>query len=382
LDKTLAISGIGLVLPTGCEPEGICDAHRSGLPRFRSRPIFGDHHPPVCQGVVEDGDLLGAMSYRDLKKLDRFTLLAYACALRAMKDAGLVYLADKSGMGLVMGNATGGWEYVEPQLYPLYTAQRPVNPYVATAWFPTASQGEISIREKISGYSKTLSVGELSSGFALEHASRCIRMGRIEIALAGGAESPLSPLIHNSLVKTGRLSGSGRFAALSPEADGLIIGEGAAMVVLETMDRCNLRKGRIYARLSGFGYGRSLEESMDACLTVSGVKPASVDAVFLDAKGDPEMDGLEMVALSRTFGGGNLPVLAAPKILFGNLLGAAFAADVALACLALGEHGMASLKPMQLIPGYSSRVLTRAPECILVNGRDQSGQSLSAMLRK
>lgn len=380
MEKRLAISGIGLVLPTGSEPEGIRDTHRFGSPRFRRRPVFGGDYPAVSQGVVEDSDLIGSVPYRESKKLDRFTLLAYVCALRAMKDAGLVSASDKNGMGMVLGNSTGGWEYVEPQMYPLYASRQAVNPYVATAWFPTAPQGEISIRAKISGYSKTLSAGELSSGFALDHASRCIRMGRMDFALAGGAESPLSPLVHNSFEKAGRLSGTGRFAAFTPEADGFIIGEGAAMVILEEMERCIRRKTQVYARIAGFGHGRSLEESMDSCLQASGLKPSAVDAVFLDAKGDPELDRSEMEALGRIFGAQNLPMLAAPKLLFGNLLGAAFAADVALACLAMKGEDLSSMRPMPAVPGYASRIPSGIPRCILVNGRDQSGQSLSLIL--
>ena len=106
---------------------------------------------------------------------------------------------DLKNMGIILGNTLGGWSYVEEQLATLYLKKdmTVINPYVATAWFPTASQGELSIFNGILGYSKTFCGGELSSGFALKHAYDSIMSGKITTAIVGGVEAPNTQLIHN-----------------------------------------------------------------------------------------------------------------------------------------------------------------------------------------
>jgi len=110
---------------------------------------------------------------------------------------------DYENAGIILSNNLGGWNYVEHQLADLYIKgdMSVINPYVATAWFPTAAQGEISICNNILGYSKTFCGGELGAGFAIKHARDLILSNKLSEAVVGAVEAPNTKLISNIFYK-------------------------------------------------------------------------------------------------------------------------------------------------------------------------------------
>lgn len=133
---------------------------------------------------------------RFAKKRDKSTNSAVVAAREILPRFENI---DFENTGIILGNSLGGWSYVEEQLATLYLKKdmTVINPYVATAWFPTAPQGELSILNNILGYSKTFCGGELSSAFALKHAYDSIFSEKITKAIVGGVEAPNTQLIHN-----------------------------------------------------------------------------------------------------------------------------------------------------------------------------------------
>jgi 3-oxoacyl-(acyl-carrier-protein) synthase len=171
-------------------------------------------------------------SPRQIKRLDRLVVLASAAMSEALRDADLDLdpgQGEGDRVGIFVGNATGGWAYVEPQLYPLYRDGNPtaVNPYVATAWFPTAGQGEVSITHGIGGCSRTFCAENLSSAFALRQACWALAEGTLDVAVVCGAEAPLTPLVYNACVRTGLVSPSGAYHPYSFEARRRATGRGS-----------------------------------------------------------------------------------------------------------------------------------------------------------
>lgn len=146
--------------------------------------------------IYNEKTLEKVLGKRFVKKRDKSTNSVIVAAREILSKFENV---DFNNTGIILGNALGGWSYVEEQLATLYQKKdmTVINPYVATAWFPTASQGELSILNNILGYSKTFCGGELSTAFALKHAYDSIISGKISKAIVGGVEAPNTQLIHS-----------------------------------------------------------------------------------------------------------------------------------------------------------------------------------------
>jgi 3-oxoacyl-[acyl-carrier-protein] synthase II len=384
----MVISGIGLAVPMGCELQTCWQTLCQGEPLFSHSIAPG---PAYQTASIATDQLVHGLSGRQTQKLDRFTLLSMTAARQALLDANLVTdETNRDSLGIAIGNSTGGWGYLEPMVHALYTeGMEAINPYVATAWFPTASQGEISILHKIGGYSKTVSAEQLSAGFALDLALRVIRLGRVEAMLVGGAESPLNAPVLNAYRQSGQLSPSGRFQPFHRDADGRLLGEGAALFVVEPGDRAVSRGVTPYGEVLALGKGMSLVQAIWRCLRQAAVPAEEIDYLILDASGDQARDDAEYRAIGEIFAANAELRMSAPRSLYGDLIGADMAVDVVLACLSLkyqeilptvGTPNSLKMPPVgKHIVGHSEAATIRY---VLINGRDEDGQSLAILLGK
>lgn len=376
--KRCVVSGIGLATPAGCDLDTFWAALAKGASLFQPRHIYGDDGPVVQVSVVDDAALNHELSRRQSRKLDRFTLLAIAAIRQALRDATIEITDDiRDRIGMIIGNATAGWTFVESVMYSLYVeGMDTVNPYVATAWFPAAPQGEASILLGLGGYSKTVSADRLSSGIALEQSVRLILAERADIVLAGGAEAPLNALVFNSYLRR--------------EKDGKRmprLGEGAVFLVVEDEQRARARNSKIYAHIAGIGKGRSLADSMPRALQMGRVGITEVGHVFLDARDGERGIAAECQIIDKIFDHPSDLSVSAPKSMYGDLVGADMAADIAIGCLALARQTvLPTAGDLEHISGdwHLNHVLgqpaTKALKYLLVNGRDAYGQSMSILL--
>ncbi|WP_138500855.1 beta-ketoacyl-[acyl-carrier-protein] synthase family protein [Nostoc sp. PA-18-2419] len=383
------ISGIGLATPAGSDLETVWQTLAKGTPLFQPLKIFNDEPAEQWVACVDDDQLDHNLSKRQLKKLDRFTILSLAAVNGVLQDSQFP-LNDQTRdrLGILMGNCTGGWSYVEPMMYPLYTeGMQAINPYVATAWFPAAPQGEISILYSIGGYSKTIAGERISAGLALEQSMWLIERQRLDALLVGGAESPLSALVLNAFREDGQTSAQNQYRPFSQEADGCLLGEGAAIVLLESQEQAQARGAKIYAEVLAIARGMCLEGCLRRCLEIAQLSPQDIDYVLLDAFGTPEKDGEEYHALHAVFGNHEQLAMSSPKSMYGNLVGANMALDLALACLSLERQTVlptclqtGSLKVPPLGQHIVGKSQPRLLNHILVNGRDRDGQSVVVLL--
>ena len=388
--ERVVVTGFGVALPGGCDEGTLWARLEKGEPAFAPCKPWGESGLSVWAGQVDDGGIDAGVSRRNAKKMDRFTLLALSAARAVLADAELEGEALRERVGMMIGNATGGWAFVEPMMYGLYSeGMHHINPYVATAWFPAAAQGEISIHHRLGGYSKTLSADRLSGGLALEHAARLVQSGREPVILAGGAEAPLSALVVNAYRTAGGSSDLDAHAAFEEGRSGAVLGEGAAFAALEDHAHARQRGARIRARLRGVGRGASLEDAIRVALTSAGKQPRDVDYVILDGAGKGRLDALEYEALGRVFAGHDALRMSAPSRLYGDMIGATCAASFVVGCLAL-EHQTAFPTPKGerplLAPPVGSLVVD-APVAlpmknVLVYGRDDAGRAIALLVER
>ncbi len=155
--------------------------------------------------TIDRGRIDAVVPPRLRKKIDRFSQLALL-AFGPVK--GACAGAPPSRVGVFLGNDLAGWNYVYDQVVRMIRTRDPeaIDPYVATAWFPAAAQGELTIAHGLLGESKTFAAGCLSGGLALEYAARMVAAGRLAVAVAGGVEAPDAPVVLRALAVAQRIS--------------------------------------------------------------------------------------------------------------------------------------------------------------------------------
>jgi 3-oxoacyl-(acyl-carrier-protein) synthase len=138
------------------------------------------------------------LSRREVKKVDRFSLLGLAAARAALLAAGLTQ--DEVGnCGIVTGNMMAGWTFTEPQLRSLHTTGlADISPYLATAWFPAAAQGQITIHLNMHGFAKTVTTDRCAGAQAIGMAFRHIQSQRSDMLLAGAVEAPVTSFVESA----------------------------------------------------------------------------------------------------------------------------------------------------------------------------------------
>jgi 3-oxoacyl-(acyl-carrier-protein) synthase len=158
---------------------------------------------------------------REIKKVDRFSLLGLAAARIALHESGLSQ-DEITSCGIVTGNMMAGWTFTEPQLRALHaTGLADISPYLATAWFPAAPQGQVTIHLNMHGFAKTVTTdrcaGAQAIGIAFEH----LRRHHSKFLLAGGVEAPLTPFVEVAFAGPGGVD-----AALTEAAAYLLLAAG------------------------------------------------------------------------------------------------------------------------------------------------------------
>jgi 3-oxoacyl-(acyl-carrier-protein) synthase len=247
----------------------------------------------------------------------------------------------------------GGWGVTDPGLRNLLRkGYKEVSPYIASAWFPTAPQGQISIQWGLGGYSKTVVADTASSMLAIGYAARAIEEGRADLMLAGGAEAPITPYTYSFCARSGRLS-STSYQIFDSEGAGFLVGEGAVILVLEELKAAQRRHAHVYGEISGWatGYfpqqndpwsdrGERLSHVIKQALEQASVNSDQIDYLGLDAQGLFAADRAEAQAIACAFETADQqPVATTCKPTLTHLLGAGAGTEVATALLAM-HHGV------------------------------------------
>ncbi len=386
--QRLVITECGVATSLGCCIENMMQNIARGTSNFQKHlqmPETAVWKPNVA--YINDDLLSNGINIRILRKLDRFTLLIMQ-AFQQVHSRLILDSAKIEDFGILLGNLTGGWTFVEPQLDEIYNNNfDALSPYVATAWFPTAPQGEISLQYKISGYSKTFAADALSTGYALEHACHLIRRGDLPGAFVGGVEAPLSPLVYNACIRREPISASGQYLPFHQKSDGYLLGEGAGLFTVEPEESVAAEKQKILARIAGMGIARSLPEAMRSCLDDANVGPEKVNCIFLDAKGLPDYDNDEYNAISQVFKQSPKLYLTTTKPLHGSLLAADFAVQVVIAVKSLEKQTIPRglWSSSELIHPTVGKLVLDNPidgklENVMINSRNLDGSSVSLLL--
>ncbi|MGZ9277371.1 MAG: beta-ketoacyl-[acyl-carrier-protein] synthase family protein [Candidatus Limnocylindrales bacterium] len=361
--RRIWITGIGIVTPIGT---GV-DAFRAGLRAARSPVARIDRFDPSpfrsqVAAQVDDFDPLAWMPAKTARQLDRFSQFAMVAGRLALDDAALTPggpqapAADR--IGIYLGSALGGIAYAEAQ-HERYLEKgiRQVAPNLALAVFGGAAPANLGIALDVRGPILSTANSCASGSVAIGEALGDLREGRVDAAIAGGCEIPLSPLAFGAFDIIRALSAGhnddARHAArpFDIERDGFVMGEGAALLVLEEASAAERRGATPYAEVRGYGAtsdayhmvqpradGREAARAASIALEDGAVDPGTIDYVNAHASSTPIGDVAEARAIATARGerAATVPVRGT-KALYGHPLGASGAIEAAICALAIRD---------------------------------------------
>ena len=404
MTRRVVITGMGLVTPLGIGRETVADglfAGKSGIrpiERFDTAP-FNSH----LGGEIRDFCPMDFISARTVRRMDRLSQMVTAAARMAVEDARIDLAAQDAGrIGIVMGTAYGATDVATQFACTLFTeGPRRVNPILVPNTVMNAPAGHAAIELGLKGINSTVNHREASAETAIAYAAMQVRQGRAEVVLAGGGDT-LSAFFFTVLEQFRALSPQGGGEEMARPFDrhrnGPVVGEGAVLLCLESLESARNRGATIYGEIAGWGMASApaptndwshdptgMILAMQKAMTMAAVPPADINAVFAAASGGLRSDRLEARAMDHVFGQRPQPVVTAVK----GALGENFASGgVRAAALVLAME--AGMIPPTL--GLTSAILSldvvrskaRQMDVTtgLVNACASSGTFVSLLLRK
>jgi 3-oxoacyl-[acyl-carrier-protein] synthase II len=259
--RRVAVTGIGAVTPIGSGAAQLWDGLRAQRSAVRTLTRFDPSRWRSHNAAeVNDFDANDYLERKKVKRLERFGHFSIACAMQAMRDAGLDLAAeDRERIGAMMGTALGGLSFAEEQLGVfLQQGIKAVDPTLALNVFGGAASCNIAIELGVQGPNSTNGMSCASGTIAIGEAFRAIRDGYADVMFAGAAEAPLAPLCFGAfaIIRAMSTRNDDPDAASRPfdkDRDGFVMGEGAAVLVLEELARATARGAHVYAEVVGFG---------------------------------------------------------------------------------------------------------------------------------
>jgi 3-oxoacyl-[acyl-carrier-protein] synthase II len=352
--QRVLVTGIGVAAPLALGAGPAWEALVAGRSAIGHIHPYEEAPPPgVWIGAQTELPALGVLGSDKLaRRLDRFARFALAAAELAWRDAALTH-CDASRWGTVMGTGFGGIES-------LVRAERRragggcggVSPFLFPALMANSAAAAVSIRLGLRGASVAVVDDGLSGAAAVVHAMRMVQRGEADVMFAGASEAPLVPLVLAGLRPFGLAPHGHRDVSrvvrpFSRRREGFALGEGAAVLVLESEKHAEHRGARVYAELAGAGAGMgggsvtgAVGAAMTKALDDAGLSFEEIDHINADGLATQAGDAAESQAISRTFGP-HAPRLtvSATKAATGHLWGAAGALEAAIAALTL-RHQM------------------------------------------
>ena len=357
--RRVAVTGLGVHSPLGNSIDalaGALAAGRSGV-RHLEAPLAGGLRSPIAATVQFDG--AGHFDGARLRQLDRVSQLALAAAAQAVTAAGIEFAAQRrERCGVCVGSSLGGVESTDEGYRILYAGDPGrVKPFTVITAMTSAPGAWIGIEYGLTGPNLTFSTACSSSAVALGEAARRIQSGDADVMLAGGAEAPLSRGVlcawdaMRTLATPDPVDPSASCRPFAGTRSGLVLGEGAAFVVLEDWELANRRGAAIHAELAGYGLTSDVAHitrptmegqagAMRAALESARLAPQGIDYINAHGTATVQNDAVETAAIKQVFGAGayRIPV-SSTKSTHGHLLGAAGALEFVIAVLAL-ERGL------------------------------------------
>ena len=365
-EARVVVTGMGAITPLGLDVQSTWTRLINGESGITTIEHFdaSDYRTQIA-GTVKDFDAKRYMNAKDARRYDEFIHYGIAASSMALKDAGFIEAisaedapvkeVDQERFGVILGSGIGGIQTIENSRDTLReSGARKVSPFIIPGSIVNMAAGLVAIKHKLKGPNLATSTACTTATHAIGLAARLIVYGDADVMLAGGSEKGSSPL---------GISGFGAMHALSTrndeptkasrpfdkDRDGFVLGDGAGIVVLESLAHAKARGATILAELVGFGMsddashitappedGNGAVRAMQNALNDAGIEAAAVGYVNAHGTSTPAGDVAESIAIETVFAPVKDSILvSSTKSMTGHLLGAAGAIEAIFTVLAL-----------------------------------------------
>jgi len=360
MSTRVMVTGLGAITPLGDDVPTTWNAVLegvSGVDRIRRFDPSGLKTQFAAE--VKDFDPTKFMSRREARRVDRFTQFAQAASCEAVADAGLdMESEDPAQVGVLIGSAVGGIISLLEQAENMrqYGARR-VSPFTIPALMVNAAAGQLAIAFGLQGPNLAVATACATGSHAIGEAAAIVGRGDAQIMLAGGSEAGIVPVAIAGFNVMGALSTrnedpQGACRPFEADRGGFVIGEGSAMMVLESLEHAQARAARIYGEVLGYGAtsdafhitapaqgGKGAALAMEKALQRAAIPPESVDYINAHGTGTRLNDASETAAIKMVFGDHAYELaVSSTKSMTGHLLGAAGALEAMFCLLAMRDQ--------------------------------------------
>ncbi|MDA0360794.1 MAG: beta-ketoacyl-ACP synthase II [Proteobacteria bacterium] len=358
--RRVVVTGLGTVCPVGNNVPKAWQSILAGqcgidtITRFDATP-FSSH----IAGEVKEFDITSIIPAKDARRMDTFIHYGLAAGIEALEDAGFSKHPDNAErIGVNIGSGIGGLPLIEETDKILEeNGPRKVSPFFIPGAIINMVSGNLSIMYGLKGPSLAMVTACTTATHCIGDSARLIEYGDVDVMVAGGAESCVSPLGVGGFAAARALSTRNDDPASASRPwdkgrDGFVLGEGAGVMVLEEYEHAKARGAKIYCELSGYGMsadanhitapcedGEGAARCMNNAIKNGGVDPNTVDYINAHGTSTPLGDIAETVAIKRMFGDhAHKLVVSSTKSSIGHLLGAAGGVEAVFTALAIKDQ--------------------------------------------
>ena len=360
MSKKVVVTGLGIVSPIGNGIDAFWKAALNGASGVKEISCFdASKYKSRIAAEVQGYNAREYFPNANLDRMDRFAHFCIGATKMALDDSGLDLNAkDPYQVGVSIGSGMGGMLMAERQITALHDSGRPekVNPNSIPMVTLNAASGQIAILLGVKGPNITTSTACSSSAHSIGQAADLIKLGKADVMIAGGADACITPLAMAGFCSLRTLStrNDDPEKAMRPFdklRDGFVMGEGAGVLILESLEHAQKRKAKIYAEVAGYGStseashmvipeqtGKEMVKTMELAMDDANVSGTEVDYINAHATSTPIGDPVEIKAIQMLFKEhANKIVINATKALVGHTIGAAGAIAAIVCALSIKE---------------------------------------------
>ncbi|WP_461206996.1 beta-ketoacyl-ACP synthase II [Clostridium sp. DL1XJH146] len=358
MGNRVVITGMGAITPIGNDVETAWNNIKNGICGVNEIKAFdATDFKAKLAAEVKGFDPSKCMDKKEAKRMDRFSQFGIVAADEAVKDAGIdIHNIDSERFGVIVGSGIGGISTIEEQHKKLEEkGPRRVSPFLIPMIIGNMAAGNIAIRFNAKGICTSITTACATGTHSIGEAFHKVRNGEADAIIAGGAEASITPLSVAGFCSLTALSGSTDPSRASipfdKERDGFVMGEGAGIVIVESLQHAKQRGAKIYAEIVGYGAtcdayhmtspspgGEGGARAIQMAMKDAKIKEEDISYINAHGTSTPYNDKFETAAIKTVFGekAYDIPV-SSTKSMTGHLLGAAGAVEAIICAKGLEE---------------------------------------------
>ncbi len=350
--KKIVVTGLGVITSLGCDVGTFWSNLTAGKPGVSLVDSFDTSNFTCKIGAeIRDFDACDYMDPKEVRRNDRYTHFAMAAAKEAISDAGLQMDGeDAERVGVFVGSGIGGMATIEAQAKALFSGgPRKVSPFMIPSLIANMAAGMIAIEHGARGPNFSIVSACATGTHCIGESLKTLRAGDADVMIAGGSEASITALGFAGFCSMKAMSRrnddpEGASRPFAQGRDGFVMGEGAGVLILETLEHAQARGATIYCELAGYGAscdsfhitkpepeGKGLALAMTQALKSAGEKPENIDYINAHGTSTPYNDKFETLAMKKVLGDYAYKVkISSTKSMTGHLLGAAGGVESAI----------------------------------------------------